>query len=128
MECLDPTHCLHWLLTLFWFYYCSTLTVGQGFMSVRRHEKLNLLIEFSNSIFIKSYLKHFVIEISFKIHWCTRFLLFKAIYLSSRCKKARIFQRIYPVNPEEGSAMNPFRSLRHFEKHSKIKSYFKKQT
>ena len=66
--------------------------------------------EFSISIFIN--LKHFGVEILFKAHWLTTFLLFSVFYLSFRCKKAKIIQELYPVNPHQGSAMNPLRSLR----------------
>ena len=37
-------------------------------MSVRRHKKLNLLIEFSNSIFTNFILKHVGVELAFKIN------------------------------------------------------------
>ena len=43
------------------------------------------------------------------------FLLFWAIYLSSRCKKAKRFQELYPLNSHQGSAMNPLQSLHHFK-------------
>ena len=44
-------------------------------MSVRRHKKLNRLIEFSKSIFPHSILKHVGIELAFKINKFMRFLL-----------------------------------------------------
>ena len=44
-------------------------------MSSRWHKKLNLLIEFSNSIFINFILKHIGVELAFKINYVTRFLL-----------------------------------------------------
>ena len=37
-------------------------------MSGRQHRKLNLLIEFKNSIFKKINLKHVIVEIAFKIN------------------------------------------------------------
>ena len=64
-------------------------------MFIRQYRKLNLLTEFSNSIFIKFILKLFVVLILFKIHTCTRFCLLYAFYLSFRCKKAKIFQGLY---------------------------------
>ena len=55
----------------------------QGFiqavlMSGRRHRKLNLLIEFKNSIFKKINLKHVIVELAFKINQLASFLLFQA--------------------------------------------------
>ena len=37
-------------------------------MSERRYKKLNVVIEFSNSIFIKFILKHIGVELTFKIN------------------------------------------------------------
>ena len=64
-------------------------------MSGRKHKKLNLLIEFSNSIFIKFYLK---------ASWCwtciqNKLAMFEAFYFSSRYKNANIFQGLLPLNP-----------------------------
>ena len=66
----------------------------------RQHKKLNLLIEFSNSIFIKFYLKAF---------WCCYFVqnTFTNTFTSFRCKKAKIFHELCPVNPNQGFTMNP---------------------
>ena len=72
----------------------------------RQHKKLNVLIELLNSIFIKCFLKHLVVELAFKINNLTKFLLFSATYFSSKCKKVKIFQMLNPLNPHQGSTMN----------------------
>ena len=69
-------------------------------MSGRRHKKLNLQIEFSNSLFIKFCFKHIGVKLAFKINLLIRFFVFQAIYLSSRCKKTKHFQGVYPPPPE----------------------------
>ena len=86
-------------------------------MSGRRHKKLNLQIEFSNSLFIKFYLKHIGVKLAFKINLLIRFFVFQAIYLSSRCKKTKHFQGLYPLpmNHHQGLAMNSLRSLYHLK-------------
>ena len=86
-------------------------------MSGRRHKKLNLLIKFSNFIFTKFY---------FKPYWRWTFIqnnlacyvssiLSYLQYLPSRCKKAKISQGLYLLNPNQDSAMNPLQSLQHLE-------------
>ena len=78
-------------------------------MSGRQCKKLNLLIELSN-FFTKTFLKHIGVELVFKINYLIRFLQFEAIYFSSRCKKAKNFQGLYPLNLHMGSTMNPLQS------------------
>ena len=88
----------------------------------RLHKKLNL----------HKMLEHVGIEILSEIHFFTRFLLSWAIYLSFRCKKAKIFQELYPLNPHQGSTLNRLQSLQHLEtfscilQHLKTQSYIKK--
>ena len=54
--------------------------------------------------------------------------------MSFSCKKAKIFQELYPVNPNQGSTINPVRSLQHLKtltcilQHSKTQSKYKKPT
>ena len=91
--------------------YISSL----GFIQAMIIRRLNLLIEFSNSILIKCYFKAFQHWIFFKIHWLTRFLLFWAVYLLFRCKKVKIFQGLDLVKPQKGSAMKLLWSLQHLE-------------
>ena len=92
-------------------------------MSGRRHKKLNLLIEFSNSTFIKFY---------FKACWCLKicirnkcayevFFLFEAIYLSSRCKQTKMFKGFTPLTPHHDL-------LQHLETPSCILQHLKTQS
>ena len=87
----------------------------QGFiqailMSGRRHKKLNLLIQFLNSIFIKLYFETYR-------HWtCIQNKLACYVssilsYLSSRCKKTKVFQGIYPPEAPPGLPHEAERSL-----------------
>ena len=79
----------------------------------------------------KILLKHLDIALRLQINLLTRFLLFWAIYLFSRCKKADIFQGFYPLNNHQGSALNSLRRLQNPEtptcilQHSKTQSLFK---
>ena len=63
-------------------------------------QKVSLLIEFSNSIFIKKFFgknKHFGIEFFFKIHWpTTRFLLFKLFICPADVKRSKYFKGLTP--------------------------------
>ena len=82
----------------------STRVGAQGFnqailMSGRGYKILNLLIEFSNLIFIKIYFKAYWRWTCIQSKWHTKFLLFYAIYLSSRYKKTKMFQGFYPTEP-----------------------------
>ena len=124
----NGVHCVH-MYTYFFIWVCMilgtsmltcTFIFSQGFIQAvlmpgRLHKQLNLLIEFSNSILINLFENHIGIELSFKINSLTMFLPFWAICLSSRCKKAKIFQGLYLLNPYQGPAMNPFWSLQCFE-------------
>ena len=46
--------------------------------------------------------KHIGFELAVNINHLTRSLLFQAIYLSSRCKKVKTFQGVYPLNRNQG--------------------------
>ena len=85
------------MLTIF-LVYCKQGFIQAILMSVRLHKNLDFLMEFSNSVFVKFYFKQFGVEITFKIHWLTRFHL-DFFYLSFRCRKATIFQGLHTVNP-----------------------------
>ena len=94
----------------------------QGFiqailMPVRRHKKLNLLIEFSNSIFIKFYFIAFQHK-SFV----------QNTFLSFRYKKAKIFHELYPTNPHQVSAINLLHSFQHLETFTCILQHSKTQS
>ena len=127
-------HWVTWLymcICMFVYMYvlciCIFVCVYQGFIqviliSVWLHKKLNL----------HKILEHVGIEILSEILFFTRFLLSWAIYLSFRCKKAKIFQELYPLNPHQGSTLNRLQSLQHLEtfscilQHLKTQSYIKK--
>ena len=49
-------------------FFISPGIYPSNFDSSRQHKKLNLLIEFYNSIFTKFILKHIGVELSFKIN------------------------------------------------------------
>ena len=96
-------------------------------MSGRRHKRLYLLIEFSNSIFIKFY---------FKTYWCwlciqdslLGFFYFKLFICPPDVKRTKVFQGLYSLNPRNGSAMNPLQSLQHLETSDWILQYSKTQS
>ena len=85
------------MLTIF-LVYCKQGFIQAILMSVRLHKNPDLLMEFSNSVFVKFYFKQFGVEITFKIHWLTRFHL-DFFYLSFGCRKATIFRGLHTLNP-----------------------------
>ena len=108
----------------------------QGFirailMSGRRHKKLNFLIEFSNSIFIKFCFKPYWrwTSIQNKLAYNVSSIL---SYLSSRCKKRPNFFRGFTLlKLHQCPGINLLQSLQHFEnltciwQHSKTRSLLK---
>ena len=92
----------------------------QGFirailMSGRRHKKLNFLIEFSNSIFIKFCFKPYWrwTSIQNKLAYNVSSIL---SYLSSRCKKRPNFFRGFTLlKLHQCPGINLLQSLQHFE-------------
>ena len=117
-----------------WSNFCSEQDLVEGFiqailMSGRRHKILNLLIEFSNSIFIKIY---------FKAYWrwtCIQnklpYKVYSMLSYLFALQTKIFFKGFTPLNPHQGPAINLLRSLQHFEsltcilQHSKTQSLFK---
>ena len=96
MFCMDVLYvfCILYAYICMYLCICIFVCVYQGFIqviliSVWLHKKLNL----------HKILEHVGIEILSEILFFTRFLLSWAIYLSFRCKKAKIFQELYPLEP-----------------------------
>ena len=51
-----------------------------------------------------------------------------AFYSSSRCKTTKMFKGFYPLNPHQGSAMNPLQNLQQLETPTCILQHWKSQS
>ena len=123
--------------------FCIQNLYKQGFiqailMSVRQHKTLNLLIQFSNSIFTN--LHKFYFQACW--HWtCIQNELIDKVssilsylFVLQIQKGQKIFQGLYCLNPKQDSTMNSLWSLHHLRTPTcilhrlKTQSLFKKWT
>ena len=66
-------------------------------MSGRRHKKLNLLIEFSNSVFIFVFiLKHIGFELAFRINYLRSLFYFKLFICPPDGRRPKYFRSFIP--------------------------------